>query len=240
MKNTLRQLFRSGKFVIGFSIFAFIILTVIFFPMFVKDPPLGIIGQGNFFPPGIYVSVYDSLSSPTYTLKLTGASETRIASKLNEDDRSAIKDYLVLAGVSESEIDTANTEKLLGQWVNTFDPKKNIKGLTNAKRNYYVRLNSSLKGILETEGAILASKDPTTGTLQEAGTVEQNAYVNVNQIPNVRLLLLGTDNFGRDVLNELVSATRTSLIIGLVAGLIATIGRFDPGTAGGLRRGHNG
>ena len=222
MKNTLRQLFHSGKFVIGFSIFAFIILTVIFFPMFVKDPPLGIIGQGNFFPPGIYVSVYDSLSSPAYTLKLAGASETRIASKLNEDDRGAIKEYLLLAGVSESEIDTANTEKLLEQWVNTFDPKKNVKGLTNAKRNYYVRLNSSLKGILETEGAILASKDPTTGTLQEAGTVEQNAYVNVNQVPNVRLLLLGTDNFGRDVLNELVSATRTSLIIGLVAGLIAT------------------
>ncbi len=223
MKNTLRQLFRSGKFVIGFSIFAFIILTVIFFPMFVKDPPLGIIGQGNFFPPGVYVSVYDSLSSPTYTLKLTGASELRIASKLNEDDRGAIKDYLVLAGVPESEIDTANTEKLLGQWVSAFDPKNNIKGLTNAKRNYYVRLNSSLKGILETEGAILASKDPTTGTLQESGTVEQNAYVNVTQVPNVRLLLLGTDNFGRDVLNELVSATRTSLIIGLVAGLIATL-----------------
>src|SRR5512140_794889 len=222
MKNTIRQLLHSGKFVIGFSIFAFIILTVIFFPMFVKDPPLGIIGQGSFFPPGIYVSVYDSLSSPTYTLKLAGASETRIASKLNEEDRTAIKDYLVLAGVSESEIDTANTEKLLEQWVNTFDPTKKNNGLTNAKRNYYVRLNNSLKGILETEGAILASKDPTTGTLQEAGTVEQNSYVNVKQVPNVRLLLLGTDNFGRDVLNELVSATRTSLIIGLVAGLIAT------------------
>jgi peptide/nickel transport system permease protein len=38
----------------------------------------------------------------------------------------------------------------------------------------------------------------------------------------VRLLLLGTDNFGRDVLTELVSATGTSLMIGIVAGLIAT------------------
>jgi len=222
MKNTLRQLFRSGKFVIGFSIFAFIILTVIFFPMFVKDPPLGIIGQGTFFPPGIYVSVYDSLSSPAYTLKLQKASETRIASKLNEDDRGAIKDYLLAAGIAENEIDTANTEQLLEQWVNTYDPKKSVKGMTNAKRNYYVRLNNSLKGILATEGAIIATKDPTTGTLQEADTVEQNAYVNVTQVPNVRLLLLGTDNFGRDVLYELVAATRTSLIIGLVAGLIAT------------------
>jgi len=38
----------------------------------------------------------------------------------------------------------------------------------------------------------------------------------------VRVLPLGTDNFGRDVLTELVKATGVSLQIGLVAGLIAT------------------
>jgi peptide/nickel transport system permease protein len=37
------------------------------------------------------------------------------------------------------------------------------------------------------------------------------------------LHVLGTDNFGRDTLVELVAATRTSLLIGLVAGAIATI-----------------
>ena len=36
------------------------------------------------------------------------------------------------------------------------------------------------------------------------------------------MLPLGTDNFGRDVLTELVSAIGISLLIGLVAGLIAT------------------
>ena len=51
---------------------------------------------------------------------------------------------------------------------------------------------------------------------------QQTDYVNINQVPNVRVLPLGTDNFGRDVLTELVSATGTSLKIGLVAGLIAT------------------
>lgn len=222
MKNTVRQLFQSGKFVVGFSIFAFIVLTVILFPVFIKDPPLGIIGQGTFFPPGIYVSVYDSLSSPAYTLKLERAAESRIASKLSEEDRQSIKEYLLKAGIPEEEIITADTEKLLGQWVNTYDPKRKVSGITNAKRNYYIRLNSSLKGILATEGAIIATKNIDTGTLEATGTVEQSAYVNVTQVPNVRLLLLGTDNFGRDVLNELVSATRTSLIIGLVAGLIAT------------------
>jgi peptide/nickel transport system permease protein len=38
----------------------------------------------------------------------------------------------------------------------------------------------------------------------------------------VRWLPLGTDNFGRDVLTELISAIGTSLQIGLVAGLVAT------------------
>ena len=222
MKNTIRQLLRSGKFVVGFSIFAFLILTVVIFPMFVKDPPLGIIAQGTFFPPGIYVSVYDSLTSPTYTLNLKEASKLRISGKLNEEDRQAVKEYLVAAGIPESEIDTADTAKLLEQWVNNFDPKRKIPGITNAKRNYYVRLNSSLKGLLATEGAVIAAKDEATGNLQQTGTVEQSAYVNVNEVANVRLLLLGTDNFGRDVMNELVAGTRTSLIIGLVAGLIAT------------------
>ena len=68
MKHTLQQVFRSGKFVVGFSIFMFIAADVIIYPLFVKDAPLAIIGQGTFFPPGIYVNVYDSIGSPTYTL----------------------------------------------------------------------------------------------------------------------------------------------------------------------------
>jgi peptide/nickel transport system permease protein len=94
--------------------------------------------------------------------------------------------------------------------------------MTNAKRNYYIRLNNSLKGILATEGATIAAKNADTGMLEEADTVEQTDYVNVREVPNVRLLVLGTDNFGRDVLVELVSATGTSLSIGFVAGIIAT------------------
>ncbi len=58
---------------VGFSIFMSIVLIVIFYPLFVKDPPLTIIGQGTFFPPGIYVNVYDSISSPAYTLNLDDA-----------------------------------------------------------------------------------------------------------------------------------------------------------------------
>ena len=68
----------------------------------------------------------------------------------------------------------------------------------------------------------MRAKDPQTTTLQETGSIQQTAYVNVSQVPNVRMLPLGTDNFGRDVLTELVTATRVSLMIGLIAGLVAT------------------
>jgi peptide/nickel transport system permease protein len=42
------------------------------------------------------------------------------------------------------------------------------------------------------------------------------------EIPK-KLHVLGTDNFGRDVMAELVAGTRTSLFIGLIAGTIATL-----------------
>jgi ABC-type dipeptide/oligopeptide/nickel transport system permease subunit len=223
MKHTLRQVFHSGKFVTGFAIFAAILLMVIVYPLIIKAPPLQIVGQGTFFEPGIYVSVYDSINSKPYTLNLEDAAAKRIASKLSEEDRLAIKEWLIAAGIAESEIDTANTKKLLDQWVNKYDPKKNVPGMTNARRNYFVRLNNSLKGLLSTEGATIAAKDPQTSTLQEIGTVNPSDYVNIGRVPNVRVLPLGTDNFGRDVLTELVKATVVSLQIGFVAGSIATL-----------------
>ena len=95
--------------------------------------------------------------------------------------------------------------------------------MTNAKRNYYNRLNTSLKGLLSTERVTIATKNAQTGTLEETDSVAQSDYVNISQVANVRVLPLGTDNFGRDVLTELVSATRTSMEIGFVAGIIATL-----------------
>jgi peptide/nickel transport system permease protein len=222
MKRTLNQVFHSPKFVIGFSILMFVLLTIIIYPLIITNAPLQIIAQGTFFPPGIYVNVYDSLSTSPNTLMLDDAATKRIASKLSSEDRLSIKEWLVADGIPETAIDISNTEKLLGQWENNYDPKKNVPGMTNAQRNYFVRLDKSLKGLLATEGVSIAVKNATTGALEETKFVNQTDYVNINNVPNVRVLPLGTDNFGRDVLTELVSATGTSLMIGLVAGLIAT------------------
>ena len=224
MKHTIQQVFHSGKFVVGFSIFVAILLIVIVYPLIITDPPLAIISQGTFFPPGIYVSTFDSINSPTtYILNLDNAAAKRIASKLSNDDRLAMKDWLVADGIPENEIDINNTEVLLDQWKKNYDPKVKIAGMTNAKRNYYIRLNASLEGLLSTEGAIIAVKNADTGVLEETGSIAQSDYVNISQVANVRVLPLGTDNFGRDVLTELVKATGVSLQIGLVAGTIATL-----------------
>jgi peptide/nickel transport system permease protein len=199
------------------------LLVVIVYPMIIKDPPLAIIGQGTFFEPGIYVSVYDSIGSPKYTLNLDNAAEKRVASKLGDQQRLDIKDWLSTFGIPENEIDITDTEKLLEQWVNNYDPKVKLPGMTNAKRQYYVRLDNSLKGLLSTEGVTIAVENPQTGALEQAGTVNPSDYVNISRVPNVRVLPLGTDNFGRDMLTELVSATGTSLKLGFVAGTIATL-----------------
>jgi peptide/nickel transport system permease protein len=233
MKHTIQQVFHSGKFVVGFSIFVAVLLIVIVYPLIITYPPLEIISQGTFFPPGIYVNVYDSIGSTRYTLNLDNAAANRIASKLSNDDRLAMKDWLVAAGIPENEIDVNNTEVLLDQWENNYDPKVRIAGMTNAKRNYYIRLNNSLKGLLSTEGVSIAVKNAETSALEEAGVVAQSDYVNINQVPNVRVLPLGTNSFGRDVLTELVKATSVSLQIGFVAGIIATLIGLTLGLLGG-------
>jgi peptide/nickel transport system permease protein len=223
MRHTFQQVFRSPRFVFGFSIFVGILLIVIVYPLIITDHPLSIIGQGTFFPPGIYVSVYDSIGSTTYTLNLDDAAANRIASKLSDEDRLAMKEWLMAVEIPEDEIEIENTEKLLDQWVNNYDPTQKIAGMTNAKRNYFIRLNNSLKGLLSIEGVSIAVKNAETGVLEEAAVVKQSDYVNISQVASVRVLPLGTDNFGRDVLTELVAATGVSLRIGFVAGIVATL-----------------
>ena len=224
MKNILGQVFHSGKFIIGFCIFTVLLLFVIFYPLFVTENPLAIIGQGTFFPPGTYVSVYDSISSSTtYTLNLPDANMKRLAAKLGDKERQDIKDWLVADGFPEDQIDITNTELLLDQWDENFDPTKRVAGMTQAQHRSYQRLDTSLKGILSTESKIIAEQNPETGVLEETGMVNQSDYVNISEIASARYLPLGTDNFGRDVMTELVKATKVSLQIGVVAGVIATL-----------------
>lgn len=222
MKHTFKQIFHSGKFVLGFCIFMALLLLVIIYPLIVTDDPLAIIGQGTFFPPGIYVNSYDSIDKPSpYILNLPDAAAKRIVSKLSESDRQEMKDWLLASGIPENEIDTTDTAKLMEQWETNYDPTKGL-GMTYAKQRYYQRLDKSISGLLSPEGKIIAAQNPDTGILEQVGVINQSDYVNVGEVANVRVLMLGTDNFGRDMLTQLVKAIGVSLQIGIVAGLVAT------------------
>jgi peptide/nickel transport system permease protein len=234
MKHTLRQVFHSGKFIIGFSIFMTLLLIVIIYPVVIKYPPLQIIGRGTFFPPGVYVSTYDSINAPTtYTLMLDDAAAKRISNKLSNDDRLAMKEWLVSDGIPDTQIDTSDIVSLLDLWQKNYDPNKSFPGMTFAKQRYYQRVNTSLQGILSIASYAIAAQNPQTGALEQTGVVKQSDYVNIGNVANVRVLPLGTDNFGRDVLTELVKATQVSLVIGLVAGTIATLIGLTLGLLGG-------
>ena len=222
MKHIFRQIFQSTNFVIGFVIFGALLLIVIVYPLFIDADPLGIIGQGTFFPPGIYVSAYDSINTDPYILRLKNADSKRIAGRLGDDDRFAMQEWLVAAGVPNDQIDIEDTAALLDLWVENYDPTVRLSGMTNAQRNYYIRLDNSLDGLLSTEPAIIAAPNEETGVLEEKALVTQTDYVNVQEVANVRWLLLGTDNFGRDILTQLIAATSVSLLIGFVAGSVAT------------------
>ncbi len=221
MRNTFRQVFHSPRFVTGFVIFIFLLVTLIVYPLVSPGDPLEMIGLGSFFKPGTYISVLDAAGTPAQTLKLPDAADKRLSSMLSESDRVSMLRWLTAVGVPESEIDLQDTSSLLKLWRENYDAKARPKGMTMSDRRFYQRLDEQLESAGSAEALTLMRQDEA-GENQEVGRVSGTDYVNVKDVANVRTLPLGTDNFGRDTLKELVSAMGTSIRIGLIAGSIAT------------------
>ncbi len=222
MKNTLKQVFHSPKFVVGFVIFVMILLIMLIYPMINPGDPLEMIGVGNFAKPGTYVSVYDTVGSKSETFRLPEAEANRIAKKLTDADRVSMVDWFTKAEVDVSNLDITDTDSLLAMWNNHFEDKK-LPGMTNASRRNYRLLDTRIKELQASETIYLANMNEETKLLEESGQINKNDYVNLKEIANVKTLPLGTDVFGRDVLKELVSACGTSIMIGLIAGAVATL-----------------
>ncbi len=222
MKNTLKQVFHSPKFVVGFVIFGLILLTMLIYPMINPGDPLQMIGVGTFAKPGTYVSVYDTVGSKTETLRLPEAEANRIAKKLTDADRVSMVEWFTKAEIDVSGLDITDTDTLLSMWSAHFEDKK-LPGMTNAVRRNYRLLDTRIKELQAGETLYVAEMNEETKLLEEKSTIGKNDYVNLKEIANVKVLPLGTDNFGRDVLKELVSACGTSILIGLIAGAVATL-----------------
>ena len=222
MKNTIKQVFHSGKFLVGFIIFVLILAICFIYPVFVTYDPLEMIGAGNFYKPGTYVSQEEAALNEGYTLNMD-ASESRRATALGVEELEKMQEYLIkYAGIAEKDIDVTDTETMVELWQQNYNPDMKAKGLTSAKRKAYRRLDASIENAMKSSGVIIAEEDAESGELKEAKTIKGTGYVNTKDIVNKRTFILGTDNFGRDVLTELVAATKVSLRIGLIAGLIAT------------------
>ena len=224
MKNTIRQVFHSPKFVIGFVIFFSILLLSIIYPLVHPGDPLESVfigsDRGSFTPPGTYFSLYDATTS--FRTNLNPKSKTaadRATITISDEQRVRMITWLTAMEVSLDGVDTTDNAALLEIWKANYDENAKPKGMTKSERNACKRLNSDLSS----SGKETPLKVTSDNESVKVKDIEPMNYVPVNQVRSVIKLPLGTDNFGRDVLKELVSAIGTSLLIGLVAGVIATL-----------------
>ena len=229
MKNTLRNVFHSPKFVWGFGIFIFILIFSIVYPLIMAGNPLAQLQVGGFARPGTYVNVADAVSADVNkeeTLKtqfrLPDAAEKRLEKQITAADMALMNKFFDKAGVEVPEGAEADLDTLLALWAENFDVNKKPKGVTNADFNKYKRINNAIGKMSSAERRHVAEAG-ADGALVSVGSYSDLDYVEVGEVANHITLPLGTDNFGRDMLKELVSATTTSILIGLIAGTVATI-----------------
>lgn len=142
----------------GFVIFLAILLTIIIYPLVVAKDPLAMIGNGNFFKPGTYLSIQDTVNSgKTYKMNVD-ATASIVESKLTMDNRSMMAEWLEkYGGVDASEIDVTDAEGLIALWEENMTQMQNRKALSQQKEKYQ-RLDNEIDGILEDVPTIIAEK----------------------------------------------------------------------------------
>jgi len=224
MRHQLRLIFKSSNFVTGFIIFITVFLLAILFPAFSSVDPLKMIG-GLFYKPGTYISVSDAIETEKYELSLDTISN-KLAKNITKDEQNLMKEWLTkyCTAVTQQEIEAAQEpQAIIELWLKYYDPNIKMEGVTTAYKKKFSRLFKKVENILNDEGYVITNRNKETGELDIVTEISNNSYINTNDIPNKKTFILGTDNFGRDVFVELVSAIGNSLKIGFIAGSIATI-----------------
>ena len=143
--------------------------------------------------------------------------------RLTDVQKTDMRDWLVrFGGITQEEMDAADDDQLVILWMENYDENAAQEGLLATKKRQIARMNGEIIKLAKDAELILAEENEA-GELEKTAEINSKQYVNVKDVVNKRTLLLGTDNFGRDVMTELVQATKTSLKIGLIAGVVATL-----------------
>jgi ABC-type dipeptide/oligopeptide/nickel transport system permease subunit len=223
MKHQLQMIFKSHNFVVGFVIFMTVFLTAILFPVFSSADPLEMVG-GLFFKPGTYVSITDTIDSKVYEMNVD-TQKNKIAKAATDEELALMLEWFEKAG---STVDVSgltigqDNESIVTTWLTNYDSDIRLEG-TSAYRKSFSRLFTKIQNVLHSDGYEIAVEDvETEGGLKTVNSIRPRDFARVGEIANVIRFPLGTDNFGRDMVTELIHAIGTSLKIGFIAGSIAT------------------
>jgi ABC-type dipeptide/oligopeptide/nickel transport system permease subunit len=223
MKHQLQMIFKSHNFVVGFVIFMTVFLTAILFPVFSSADPLEMVG-GLFFKPGTYVSITDTIDSKVYEMNVD-TQKNKIAKAATDEELALMLEWFEKAG---STVDVSgltigqDNETIVTTWLTNYDSDIRLEG-TSAYRKSFSRLFTKIQNVLHSDGYEIAVEDvETEGGLKTVNSIRPRDFARVGEIANVIRFPLGTDNFGRDMVTELIHAIGTSLKIGFIAGSIAT------------------
>ncbi|MBR0087130.1 MAG: ABC transporter permease [Lachnospiraceae bacterium] len=217
MKSTLKQLLHSPKFMSGLITFLVVLVLIIIYPFIVPGDPLERIGVGTFAKPGVYFSLYDAVTTKTEVLKLSDADEKRMAAAIDESDKTSMKELIAKSGITY-EGDLEDPIVLIDIWEKNYDTLMQTKMKSAEKKNFQ-RIQKRLEALKSADNMLVYDE----GSEEAKSTINKTDYVRTGAVANVKVLPLGTENFGRDMLKELLAAAGTSLKIGLLAGIVATI-----------------
>lgn len=220
MLHQLKQAFTNPKFLVGFILFMLMLLISLIYPLISAFEPLDMVTTG-FTGPGTYVAISDVANSEGVTMNVD-ASAGRLASAISEEDKVKMKDWMVrFGGVAESDIDIDDVGALVEKWQATYDSTLPQKGLRNADKQAFIRLDKSIQSATNSDDLILATEGEEG--LETLKTIAGNTYVRTSDVVSKIVMPLGADNFGADVMTKLTSSIAVSLRIGLLAGIIATL-----------------
>lgn len=221
MIQMIKNVFHSGKFVVGFVLFCLVLLSC-FYPLISEFSPMEQPGTA-FHAPGTYVNLKDTIETKTTNLNYTGSAG--IHGKFGDEEIAMMKRWLLSATeLSEEQVDEAleNDDAFLALWNKSYDSTIKPKGWIKADLNKVNSYDKIIKNLNSTAGVIIAGEGED-GTLEEKDVITSKEFVNISNIGNKTTFPLGTDNFGADVLTKLTSAILVSLRMGLLAGTIATL-----------------